>query len=101
MKVIDNGFETYTIDSDGTKRFATQKNASINGEQLFHFDPITGILELSAESAGIEKIVNALGGYPIAEFVLTLRPIGAHHFQNVNEIKPLPKKDGSFFIEIS
>lgn len=101
MGIVDDGYDPYMVDSDGKKHFPTPRDASINGEQLFQFNPDTGILELSADDACIEKLVEACGGYPIQELVLTVNPIGRHHFQHVSVIKSLPRKDGSFFINMS
>ena len=89
-------------DREGNRRYADMTDFSVNGEQIFRFDPSTGVLEVSASEEVISAMVTALGGLPAAEVVLPAPlPFGPPCiFHNVNEIRSLPRKDRTFFLNI-
>lgn len=96
--MIDDGMDVYSIDKDGRRQYATSTNMKWNGEDVFKFDPETGVLDLSMEQKLVDALIEQSGGLP-AEHVTFQEFLGRHHFQNVKEIRPLARKDGSYFIQ--
>ena len=100
MRMLDDHSGVYIIDNDGNKHFGNSTRFAIGEEDVFRFDPTSGVLELSVDEASIQHIVTTMGGYPIAHFVMGAPvPFGSdQHFYNVQEIRSLPRRDGTFFI---
>lgn len=100
MGISADNVGVYSVDQDGNRRYIDCINFSIDGDYVHKFDPATGVLELSADIESIDKFVKSLGGFPIKEISLNLPFTSPMHFHNVREIKPLPKRDGTFFITL-
>jgi hypothetical protein len=94
--MIDNGYEVYSVGSDGKRKYVTPQHMLIDGEPLFKFDSESGVLELSMEQPLIDVFIVQVGGLPSKHF--TLDVLGTRqHFEGVKEIRPLPRSDGTFF----
>lgn len=103
MPIMDDGFGPYTIGPDGQKRYATATEFKMNDELVYQFNPETGVLQISADEQSIKQLIQLTGGLPAKEIVLPSPPPLREqcHFHDVKEIKPLPRKDGSFLISLT
>ena len=100
MSIYDDGFGPYTIGPDGEKQYGDSTSAQINGENLYLFDSKTGVLQFSANEAAIARIAEGCGSFPIKELAFNFGNFGTARFHNVTAITPLPRADGTFFLDI-
>ena len=99
MAVITEGFNSY-VERDGKRELINPESTSMRSgdDEVFRFDGNSGLLELSMSQRDIDRMIQLHGGLPIAQmFVPPLDQI----IQNVRNILPLPKKDGTFLISLS
>ena len=100
MAILHDPTGVYTVDGDGRRRYGDSTSGQINGEDLFTFDPATGVLKLSADENVITALKQGCGEFPIKELRLQLPIVGMMHFHNIMAIDSLPRKDGAFFLRI-
>ena len=75
-------------------------SVKIKNEELFRFNKNSGVLYVSMSEQSIHLLVQKNKGLPIAKLLLPDRENKIHEFLNVKEIRPLPRKDGTFFMSI-
>ncbi len=100
MPVISDETGIYTVGCDGKKRYATGTNFAINGEPVYLFDLETGVLKISICKDDIKKLIDTAGGLPAEEITLPTIFGEMMYFHNVRELQSLPRKNGTFFLNL-
>ncbi len=101
MAYDSDGFSSYIV-RGGKREFINPEKASMKmgDDEVFRFDGKSGLLELSMSQVDIDFLIKGYGGLPIVQMQVPA-PFEQPIVQNVKEIRPLPKKDGTFLMTFS
>ncbi len=107
MSLVSDGTGVYSIGPDGKRDYGTMTDFKINYEQIYKFDPATGVLSVSANPESCETLMKIFGisETESKDISMPMPPpadIGRARFKGVRKIVSLPPcADGKWFLEIT